>query len=94
MHGLASGIKNNQYLVEDAVKGLANNMTVSGDGTVPTQASGTINGISEMLDMMNKYLPYLAAGRKLVLDTGEFVGAIAPSMDMEMRKLQLREAGR
>ncbi len=94
MHGLASGIKNNQYLVEDAVKGLANNMTVSGNGTVPTQASGTINGISEMLDMMNKYLPYLAAGREMVLDTGEFVGAIAPSMDMEMRKLQLREAGR
>lgn len=94
MHGLAAGIKNNQYLVEDAVKGLANSMTVSGDGTVPTQASGTINGISEMLDMMNKYLPYLAAGREMVLDTGEFVGAIAPSMDIEMHRLQLREAGR
>ncbi len=94
MHGLAAGIKDNQYLVEDAVKGLANSMNVSGDGTVPAQASGTINGISEMLDMMNKYLPYLAAGREMVLDTGEFVGAIAPSMDMEMHKLQLREAGR
>ena len=97
MHGLAQGIKDNQGLVTDAVNGLAENMSIRGSVSLEAQADshgfGT-NGVSEMLKVMKQYLPYLAENREVVLDSGETIGALAPKMNMEFRRLDMRERGR
>ncbi len=97
MHGLAQGIKDNQGLVTDAVNGLAENMSIRGSVSLEAQADShgfSMNGVSEMLKVMKQYLPYLAENREVVLDSGETIGALAPKMNMEFRRLDMRERGR
>ncbi len=97
MHGLAKGIKDNQGLVTDAVNGLAENMSIHGSVSLDGQANAhgfSANGVSEMLKVMKQYLPYLAESREVVLDSGEAIGALAPKMNMEFRRLDMRERGR
>ncbi len=97
MKGLADGIRNNQGLVTDAVNGLAENMSIRGNVSFEGQANGqglNAAGISEMLQVMKQYLPYLAENKEVVLDTGATIGALAPKMNMEFRKLDVRERGR
>lgn len=61
----------------------------------PLSASGnTAGNLDSIVSTLNAYLPYLASGTQLVLDTGELVGATAPAMNREFGKIAIREAGR
>lgn len=61
----------------------------------PLSASGnTAGNLDTIVSTLNAYLPYLASGTQLVLDTGELVGATAPAMNREFERISIREAGR
>ena len=95
MKGLADGIRNNQGLVTEAVNGLARDMSVQGSVSVNGSADAAgIDGMSEMLMIMKQYLPYLAENRDVVLDTGETIGAFGSKLNMELRRIDIREKGR
>lgn len=94
MSGLAEGIKNSQHLVTDAMTGLAGNMTIATEGISLTGEGYSITGIDDMCKIMRQYLPYLAAGTNIRLETGELVGVLAPSLNSEFGKIAIREAQR
>ena len=95
MKGLADGIRNNQGLVTEAVNGLAKNMSLNGELSLDGKSGGTqLNGMAEMLDVMKRYLPYLAESRDVVLDSGEVVGSLSPKMNMAFSQIDRRERGR
>lgn len=94
MQGLADGIRNNQHLVTDAVKGLSANMTIATEGISLKGEGYSISGINDMCKLMQQYLPYLAAGTSMRLETGELVGVLAPSLNSEFGKIAIREAQR
>lgn len=94
MQGLADGIKNSQYLVTDALKGLANSMNIQTDGISLSGDGYGINGVGDILRMMQQYLPYLAAGSDMRLDSGELVGALTPAINTELGRIRIREEAR
>ena len=95
MKGLADGIRNNQGLVTEAVNGLAKNMSLNGELSLDGKSGGTqLNGMAEMLDVMKRYLPYLAESRDVVLDSGEVVGSLSSKMNMAFSQIDRRERGR
>ncbi len=72
-------------------------LTISGNQAIVQPLSGsatTGKGLSDVLGILHTYLPYLAEGNTVVLDTGEMVGAMAPAMNMELGRLAEREGGR
>ncbi len=49
-----------------------------------------LNGGSDISSLLETYLPYLAAGNQLVLDSGALVGGIAPDMNVALGTLAIR----
>lgn len=49
-----------------------------------------LNGGSDISALLETYLPYLAAGNQLVLDSGALVGGIAPDMNVALGTLAIR----
>ena len=45
---------------------------------------------SDLAGLLETYLPYLAAGTQLVLDSGALVGGIAPDMNVALGTLAIR----
>lgn len=92
MEGLAKGIRKNSHFVTASVQNLADGMRVGVDGvSIPAQSNSGFDGV---LAVLNQYLPYLAQGTELRLDTGTLVGATAPSMNVALGKISLRESKR
>ena len=50
--------------------------------------------VNRIISVLQQYLPYLAQGTELRLDSGALVAAIAPAMNRELGKLAIREARR
>ena len=71
-------------------------LTVSGGKAVVQPLSGSSTagkGISEVVDLLGMYLPYLANGQGVVvLDSGELVGVLAPRINNELGTIAQREA--
>lgn len=70
-------------------------LTVSGNQAIvqPLTGSATAGkGLSDVLGILNTYLPYLAESQGVVLDSGELVGAITPKLNSEFGKIAQREA--
>ena len=49
-----------------------------------------LTGHSDLAGLLETYLPYLAAGTQLFMNTGEFVGAIAPDMNVALGTIAIR----
>lgn len=49
-----------------------------------------LNGGNDISALLETYLPYLAAGTQLVLDSGALVGGIAPDMNVALGTLAIR----
>ena len=49
---------------------------------------------NELTSLLETYLPYLAAGTQMVLNSGEFVGAIAPDMNTALGTISIRSGSR
>lgn len=49
-----------------------------------------LTGHSDLAGLLETYLPYLAAGNQLVLDSGALVGGIAPDMNVALGTLAIR----
>ena len=45
---------------------------------------------SDLAGLLETYLPYLAAGTQLVMDSGALVGSIAPDMNMALGTMAIR----
>lgn len=58
------------------------------DGRAMVQPLG--NSGSDISALLETYLPYLAAGNQLVLDSGALVGGIAPDMNVALGTLAIR----
>ena len=70
-------------------------LTVSGSKAVVQPLSGSATagrGLSDILGLMNTYLPYLAEVKDVVLDSGEVVGVLAPKMNTELERIAQQEA--
>lgn len=51
-------------------------------------------GHTDITDLLETYLPYLAAGKQIVLDSGALVGATAPAMNDALGMIAMRANGR
>lgn len=49
-----------------------------------------LSGHSDLAGLLETYLPYLAAGNQLVLDSGALVGGIAPDMNVALGTIAIR----
>ena len=49
-----------------------------------------LSGHSDLAGLLETYLPYLAAGTQLVMDSGALVGSIAPDMNMALGTMAIR----
>lgn len=49
-----------------------------------------LSGHSDLAALLETYLPYLAAGNQLVLDSGALVGGIAPDMNVALGTIAIR----
>ena len=45
---------------------------------------------SDVSGILERYLPYLAAGHEMYFDKKEWAGRLAPSMNVELGKIELR----
>lgn len=62
----------------------------NGVATVQPLTSGGNSGHTDITDLLSTYLPYLAEGTQLVLDSGVLVGATAPQMNDALGKIAVR----
>lgn len=72
-------------------------LTVTGGKAVVQPLSGSVaagNGLSELMGLLNMYLPYLAETKGVYLDTGAMVGEMAPAMNDKLGELAGRERNR
>ena len=53
-----------------------------------------LSGHSDLAGLLETYLPYLAAGTQLVMDSGALVGSIAPDMNTALGTLAIRGSRR
>lgn len=53
-----------------------------------------LSGNNDLTGLLETYLPYLAAGTQLVLDSGALVGGIAPDMNAALGTISLRSGNR
>lgn len=60
----------------------------NGSATVTPLSSG--NGGTDVVGLLATYLPYLAAGNTLVMDSGALVGSIAPDMNEALGTIAIR----
>ena len=86
--GLAEGgtISNGWAIVGEAG---AEILTVSNGSATVTPLSGNGSG-SNVVGLLETYLPYLAAGNTMVMDSGALVGSIAPDMNVALGTIAIR----
>ncbi|MBQ1573518.1 MAG: hypothetical protein IIZ78_20540 [Clostridiales bacterium] len=53
-----------------------------------------LSGSSNLEGLLQTYLPYLAAGQQMVLDSGALVGGIAPDMNTALGRISIRSGNR
>jgi Phage-related minor tail protein len=53
-----------------------------------------LTGDGDLIGLLQTYLPYLAAGTQMVLDSGALVGGIAPDMNTALGTISLRSGNR
>lgn len=53
-----------------------------------------LSGDGDVIGLLQTYLPYLAAGTQMVLDSGALVGGIAPDMNTALGTISLRSGNR
>lgn len=67
----------------------------NGAATVqPLTSSSGSAGHTDITDLLSTYLPYLAAGNQIVLDTGVLVGETAPAMNTALGRISVRANSR
>ena len=64
------------------------------NGQAIVQPLGGQNGASELTALLETYLPYLATGQQLVLDTGALVGGTASQMNATLGTIGIRGSKR
>ena len=72
-------------------------LTVTGGKAMVQPLSGSAaagNGLSELMGLLNMYLPYLAEKKGIYLDTGAMVGEMASAMNDKLGELSDRERNR
>ena len=66
----------------------------NGRATVQPLTNGGNAGHTDITDLLKTYLPYLAEGNQIVLDSGALVGATAPAMNNALGMIAMRANGR
>ncbi len=69
-------------------------LTISGGRAIVQPLTGNAaagQGLGELMSLLAMYLPYLAAGQQIVLDTGELVGATAPAYNEALGEIAEQE---
>lgn len=66
----------------------------NGRATVQPLSNGGNGGHTDITDLLKTYLPYLAEGSQIVLDSGALVGATAPAMNNALGMIAMRANGR
>ena len=79
-------ISNGSALVGEAG---AEILTVSNGSATVTPLGGS-NGQTDLVGLLETYLPYLASGNTLVMDSGALVGSIAPDMNAALGSIAIR----
>ena len=72
-------------------------LTMAGNKAVVQPLSGSAvagNGLSDIMNLLSLYLPFLAQSTDVVLDTGEIVGVLGPKINDEMGRMEERERSR
>ena len=72
-------------------------LTVTGGKAVVQPLSGSTaagSGLSELMGLLNMYLPYLAETKGVYLDTGAMVGEMAPAINDKLGEMADRERNR
>ena len=72
-------------------------LTVTGGKAVVQPLTGSAasgSGLTELMGLLNMYLPYLAMAKDVYLDTGVMVGEMAPVMNDKLCELYDRESNR
>ena len=64
-------------------------LTVGGGSATVTPLTGA-GGDTNVIGLLETYLPYLAAGNTIVMDSGALVGSIAPDMNAELGTIAIR----
>lgn len=64
-------------------------LTVS-NGSATVTPLGASNSQTDVVGLLETYLPYLAAGTSLVMDSGALVGSIAPDMNAALGSIAIR----
>ena len=93
--------------INDVMHGLAGDMTTALPTNIDlgtaaygvssnTPVGGTSDILGSLVELLNRYLPYLPqlANMQLVTDTGVLVGALAAPMNQALGKISIREAKR
>ena len=91
---LASGgtVLNGSAIVGEAGAELLN--VNNGVATVTPLTNSGSSSHTDITDLLKEYLPYLAEGTQLVLDSGALVGATAPQMNSALGKIAARASTR
>jgi len=64
-------------------------LTVSNGSATVTPLGGS-NGQTDLVGLLETYLPYLASGNTIVMDSGALVGSIAPDMNAALGSIAIR----
>lgn len=64
-------------------------LTVSNGSATVTPLGGS-NGQTDVVGLLETYLPYLASGNTIVMDSGALVGSIAPDMNAALGSIAIR----
>jgi len=64
-------------------------LTVAGGSATVTPLTGA-GGDTNVIGLLETYLPYLAAGNTIVMDSGALVGSIAPDMNAALGTIAIR----
>ena len=93
--GHSPNIPNIPYLAEGGI--LTSGMAIVGEaGPELVQVSNgqamvqPLTGDTDLANLLETYLPYLAAGTQLVMDSGALVGSIAPDMNAALGTIAIR----
>ncbi len=87
--GMATGgtISNGSAIVGEAG---AEILTVSGGSATVTPLRSGGGGEGDVVGLLETYLPYLASGNTIVMDSGALVGSIAPDMNAALGTIAIR----
>lgn len=66
----------------------------NGRATVQPLSNGGNAGHTDITELLQTYLPYLAEGNQIILDSGALVGATAPAMNTALGRIAVRAGAR